>query len=168
VRSAAARYGRTHHDYPATDIFAPCGTVVVAPVAGRIDEVSRTDTWTSKANLGATRGGLSWSLVGVDGVRYYGSHLRSLDAGIVPGRVLRAGDRLGTVGKTGDARWVPCHLHFGLSPVCGSGDWWIRRGVLSPYPYLTSWRRGKNASPVKAVTAWRAKHGCPKSALTDG
>jgi murein DD-endopeptidase MepM/ murein hydrolase activator NlpD len=167
VRSAAASYGRVHHDYPATDIFAPCGSVVVAPVSGRIGEVSRNDTWSSTANKGATRGGLSWSLIGTDGVRYYGSHLRSIDAGIGPGRVVRAGDRLGTVGKTGDARWVACHLHFGLSPDCGTGDWWNRRGVLSPYRFLTAWRHGKNVSPSPAITAWRAKHGCPKAATTD-
>src|SRR6185503_8548660 len=34
-------YGRTHHDYPATDIFAPCGTAVRAVTDGVVLEVSR-------------------------------------------------------------------------------------------------------------------------------
>jgi peptidoglycan LD-endopeptidase LytH len=162
VRSTAVHFGRVHHDYPATDIFAPCGSAALAPVDGRIAEVSRSDTWSARRDDGATRGGLSYSLVGVDGVRYYGSHLTSLRTGIAPGRAVRAGEVLGRVGHTGSARPTACHLHFGISPPCATGDWWNRRGVVPPYPYLTSWRRGGARSPVRAVAGWRAKHGCPK------
>jgi peptidoglycan LD-endopeptidase LytH len=170
VRSAKAHFGRLHHDYPATDIFAPCGTSVVAPTAGVISEVSRTDRWSAHKNDGADRGGLSISIVGTDGVRYYGSHLRSIAAVIIPGRRVSAGELLGQVGHTGDARGLPCHLHFGISPACGTGDWWTRRGVVSPYPFLKAWpsgQPGRSLSPVKTVSAWRAKHGCPKAAQAD-
>ena len=54
-------------------------------------------------------------------------------------------------------------LHFGLSPVCGPGDWWNRRGVVTPYAYLKAWQKGTQRSPVPAVTAWQQKHGCPTS-----
>lgn len=164
VKSKAARFGRAHHDYPATDIFAPCGTAAVAVTDGVVSEVSRTDDWTAGENTGSTRGGLSVSIVGTDGVRYYGSHLKSIAPKIVPGYSVQAGDVLGHVGHTGSAQPTPCHLHFGISPACGVKDWWNRRGALSPYPYLTSWQDGDRRSPVKAVARWQAKHGCPKTA----
>lgn len=177
VRSTKARFGRFHHDYPATDIFAPCGTSVVAPTAGVISEVSRTDRWSAGKNDGANRGGLSISIVGRDDVRYYGSHLRSISAAIIPGRRVSAGELLGQVGNTGDASGLACHLHFGISPACGKGDWWTRRGAVSPYPFLKAWQSsksgnsgkqsGRNLSPVKAVAAWRVMHGCPKAAQAD-
>ena len=161
VGSKSARFGRTHHDYPATDIFAPCGSPALATTAGVVSEVSRKDGWTLRENKGATRGGLSVSIVGTDGVRYYGSHLKSVVKSMVPGYRVRAGQTLGLVGHTGSARPTPCHLHFGISPPCATGDWWNRRGVLSPYAFLTSWQGGGQRSPVKTVATWKAAHGCP-------
>ena len=165
VRAAAAtvHYGRAHHDYPATDVFAPCGSVVVAPAAGRIAEVSAKDTWSSASDDGEARGGLSFSIAGADGVRYYGSHLATLTPAARPGATVAAGQQLGTVGRTGSARGTACHLHVGLSPVCGPGDWWTRRGVVPPYAYLKAWQRGTQRPPAAAVTAWKAAHGCPRS-----
>jgi murein DD-endopeptidase MepM/ murein hydrolase activator NlpD len=157
-------YGRAHHDYPATDIFAPCGSAVLAPMTGTVVEVAAEDVWSSKKNEGEDRGGISWSLAGVDGVRYYGSHLKVLAPAVKPGAKVTAGQVLGEVGDTGSARGTSCHLHFGLSPVCGPGDWWTRRGVVSPYPYLKAWQKGDPRSPVAAVTAWREKNGCPATA----
>jgi murein DD-endopeptidase MepM/ murein hydrolase activator NlpD len=125
VRSGKAHYAAYHHDYPAADIFAPCGTRVAAPYTGRISEVSRTDVWSAETNEGAVRGGLSFTLVGDDGVRYYGSHLRRLDPAIKAGARVEAGDTIGRVGNTGDAAGIACHLHFGISPPCGVGDWQV-------------------------------------------
>jgi len=156
--SSEVSYGRTHHDYPATDIFAPCGSQVLAPVTGTVQEVSRIDRWDPASDLGARRGGLSVSIVGRDGVRYYGSHLSFIAAGIAPGAVVRAGQVIGKVGRTGSARATACHLHFGLSPACGPGDWAVRRGVVYPWPYLDAWRRGSSSSPAAAVARWRAVH----------
>ena len=69
VTGCQARYGTSHHDYPAADMFTARGCTVVAPVDGRDDEVARTDNWTPASDRGADRGGRSVSLVGVDGVR---------------------------------------------------------------------------------------------------
>jgi murein DD-endopeptidase MepM/ murein hydrolase activator NlpD len=158
-----ADYGHTHHDYPATDMFAPCGTPVRAAVDGVILEVSRVDRFDLKHPLGADKGGLSVSIKGDDGVRYYGAHLSAIAPGIDAGIRVRAGTQLGLVGHTGNASGV-CHLHFGLSPVCaGTGDWWVRRGVIYPWRYLDSWRAGGNLSPVDEVTAWQRDHGCPSA-----
>jgi murein DD-endopeptidase MepM/ murein hydrolase activator NlpD len=159
LRGCRYDFSRGHHDYPATDIFAPAGCAVVAPVAGRIDEVTTTDRWDAGSNRGADRGGLSVSIVGVDGVRYYGSHLSALASGVVPGARVEPGRLLGRVGNTGSARPTPSHLHFGLSWPTRPGVWWVRRGAVDPWPFLSSWRRGGSLSPAAAVRAARARAG---------
>jgi peptidoglycan LD-endopeptidase LytH len=160
-----ASYARTHHDYPASDIIAGCGAAALSPVDGEVLEVNRVDTFDRRVNAGATRGGLYVSIRGDDGVRYYGSHYRSIDATIQPGTRVRAGQRIAEIGRTGDAG--ACHIHFGISPLCtGGGDWWIRRGVIFPWPYLDSWRAGGNRSPVDEIAGWKAAHGCPTQPRT--
>jgi murein DD-endopeptidase MepM/ murein hydrolase activator NlpD len=157
--AGVASYGRAHHDYPATDIFAPCGATVVAVTAGSISEIAAEDVWDPAVNDGATRGGLAVTLVGDDGVRYYGSHLASIDPAIAVGARVEAGTPLGVVGNTGNARGIACHLHFGLSPPCGVGDWQVRRGTIGPAPYLDSWRDGDaSVSAIEEISAWRAAH----------
>jgi murein DD-endopeptidase MepM/ murein hydrolase activator NlpD len=153
ISGCRTSYARSHHDYPATDVFAAKGCAFVAPVAGRVDEVAYTDSWNGSTNKGADRGGLSVSVVGVDGVRYYGSHLSAIAAGIRPGVSVAAGTRLGSVGNTGSARGIATHLHFGLSWPTRNGVWWVRRGEVYPWPYLDSWRSGGDRSPAAAVAA---------------
>jgi murein DD-endopeptidase MepM/ murein hydrolase activator NlpD len=166
VVSGKASYAHTHHDYPATDIISPCGSPVLAVTDGVILAVTRVDTWTAKANLGATRGGLSVSLLGDDGVRYYGSHLRSINAGVEAGVRVKAGQNIAVVGDTGDAS--ACHLHFGISPPCArTGDWWLQRGVIWPWPYLDAWRAGTSKSAVTEIRAWSQQHGCPTAPTVD-
>jgi peptidoglycan LD-endopeptidase LytH len=140
-------YSRFHHDYPAADIFCPIGSVFVAVTDGVIDFVSRVDTWDPKLNDGATRGGLAVAIVGDDGVRYYGSHLSQVADGIVPGARVIAGQQLGLTGKSGDARFVDPHLHFGISRPTTPDDWQVRRGEIAPYEYLRAWQRGENVKP---------------------
>jgi hypothetical protein len=153
VAGCRARYANAHHDYPATDMFTQRNCTFVAPVAGRVDEVSRTDRWDPATNLGADRGGRSVSLVGVDGVRYYGSHLEAVLPGVAPGLRVRAGQPLGRIGNSGSARGTDVHLHFAISWPTRPGIWWVRRGVVPPARYLDSWRTGGNLSPVEAVQA---------------
>jgi peptidoglycan LD-endopeptidase LytH len=159
VTGCQARYGTSHHDYPATDLFTARGCTFVAPVDGRVDEVARTDNWTPASDRGADRGGRSVSLVGVDGVRYYGSHLEAVAPGIAPGVRVRAGQPLGRIGNSGSARVTPVHLHFGISWPTRPGIWWVRRGLVPPARYLDSWRAGGDLSPVRAVQAARAEAG---------
>jgi murein DD-endopeptidase MepM/ murein hydrolase activator NlpD len=159
-------YAHVHHDYPATDIIAACGSKVVAATNGTILEVTRVDKWKASVDAGATRGGLSVSIRGDDGVRYYGSHFEEINTNIQPGVRVTAGEMLGKVGETGDAS--ACHLHFGLSPVCsGVGDWWNQRGVIWPWPYLDSWRAGGHKSPAAAIVAWQRQNGCPTKPTVD-
>jgi peptidoglycan LD-endopeptidase LytH len=152
-------YEHSHHDYPATDIWADRGCRFLAVVAGRVDEVSRHDRWDPSTNRGATRGGRFVSIVGVDGVRYYGSHLERVAKGIKPGVHVKAGQVLGRVGNSGDARGIPTQIHFGISWPTRHGVWWVRRGEVYPWPYLDRWRVGGHKSPRRAVARKRAEVG---------
>ena len=112
VTGCEVNYAKAHHDYAATDILAKAGCKFVAPINGVVDEVNRSDNWSGKTNLGIDRGGLYVSIIGEDGVRYYGSHLRSIPASIQPGVVVKAGRLLGGIGASGSARGTAPHLHF--------------------------------------------------------
>ena len=161
VADCKVNYARAHHDYPATDILAKKGCIFVSPIDGVVDEVNRTDMWSGKTNLGIDRGGLYVSVIGTDGVRYYGSHLTSIVKSIQPGVAVKAGQILGKVGSTGSARGTSPHLHFGISwPTPSQPNvWWVRRGAVLPWKYLDAWNAGKDLSPAKAVAAQLAKVG---------
>ena len=159
VTGCEVNYAKAHHDYAATDILAKTGCKFVAPINGVVDEVNRTDNWSGKTNLGIDRGGLYVSIIGEDGVRYYGSHLRSIPASIQPGVVVKAGRLLGTIGATGSARGTAPHLHFGISWPTPPQTWWVRRGEVLPWKYLDAWKAGKDLSPVKEVNARKLKVG---------
>jgi peptidoglycan LD-endopeptidase LytH len=168
ISGCRVSYGHVHHDYPATDIFAKVGCRFVAPTDGTVTEVARVDSWDPATDLGADRGGRSVAMVGADGVRYYGSHLQQVAAGIAPGTRVRAGQLLGLIDNSGDARSTPTHLHFGISWPTRPGVWWVRRGVVYPWPYLDSWRAGGNRSPAAAVRAALAEAGTPEPACRSG
>ena len=159
VADCEVNYARAHHDYAATDILAKAGCKFVAPIDGVVDEVNRTDMWSGKTNLGIDRGGLYVSIIGTDGVRYYGSHLRSIPASIQPGLSVKAGRVLGAIGATGSARGTAPHLHFGISWPTPVDTWWVRRGEVLPWKYLDAWKAGKDLSPVKEVNARKLKVG---------
>jgi peptidoglycan LD-endopeptidase LytH len=159
VAGCGASYGRGHHDYPAADIFAAVGCRFVAPTDGRIDEITPADRWDPRTNRGAARGGITVSMIGVDGVRYYGAHLSSIAGSIRPGVKVHAGQDLGRTGRTGSARNTPPHLHFGLSWPTRPGEWWIRRGTVYPQPFLDDWRAGRNTSPAATVQRAKATYG---------
>jgi murein DD-endopeptidase MepM/ murein hydrolase activator NlpD len=145
--SDTADYGATHHDYPATDIFTPIGTEFVAVTAGRVDFVSATDEWDPAVDDPESRGGLSVAIVGDDGIRYYGSHLSRVTDGLTEGQRVEAGQVLGLTGRSGNAAGTDPHLHFGISHPTYPEDWQVRRGELSPYPFLNAWRQGQQLRP---------------------
>ena len=157
VAGCTVTYSKYHHDYPASDIFAKKGCAFVSPIAGVVDEVNTVDKWSGKTNLGADRGGLSISILGDDGLRYYGSHLSKIEANIVPGYKVATGEKLGEIGSTGSARGTKPHLHFGISYPTEKGIWWVRRGVglekgkTSPWKYLQAWQTGKDLKPKLTV-----------------
>jgi murein DD-endopeptidase MepM/ murein hydrolase activator NlpD len=159
ISGCTVTYSKYHHDYPASDIFAKKGCAFVSPIAGVIDEVNTVDKWSGKTNLGADRGGLSVSIIGEDGLRYYGSHLSKIEAKVIPGYKVATGEKLGEVGSTGSARGTKPHLHFGISYPTEKGIWWVRRGVglekgkSSPWKYLQAWQAGNDLKPKLIVPA---------------
>lgn len=117
-------YGPHHHDYPATDIFAAIGVPVVAATRSVVLRTSPTEVG---------KGGITATLRGEDGWRYYYAHLDRLVPSLKPGDVVEAGTLLGWSGNTGNARTTPPHLHFGISLYGPT------KGEISPYPYLQTW-----------------------------
>ena len=114
VAGCSVTYSKYHHDYPASDIFANKGCAFVSPIAGVVDEVNTVDRWRGKTNLGADRGGLSVSIIGDDGLRYYGSHLSKIESKIVPGYRVATGEKLGEIGLSVLIRHVKVfNLNFG-------------------------------------------------------
>jgi peptidoglycan LD-endopeptidase LytH len=151
IGGCKSSYSRAHHDYPATDILAKTGCKFLAPTSGVIDEVNDVDRYSWKNNDGALRGGLSLSMIGDDGVRYYGSHFSKIYKKVVPGYRVKAGELIALVGTSGDAAGTAPHVHFGISWPTEAGIWWVRRGMVSPWKYLDVWKAGRDLSPKKEV-----------------
>ena len=159
VSGCEVKYGRYHHDYPATDLQAKKGCAFVAPISGVVDEVIAKDVWRGKTNLGQDRGGLAVSIIGDDGVRYYGSHLSKIESSTVVGVRVLAGTKLGEIGSTGSARGTAPHLHFGISWPTEKDIWWVRRGVVYPWKFLDAWKAGKDLSPANSIKSVKLKMG---------
>lgn len=147
-------YGSAHHDYPATDIFTPLGSDFVAPTSGVVEYISRVDLWDPRTDRGEDRGGLSVSVVGDDGIRYYGSHLSTIAAELNVGDRVEAGQLLGKTGNSGNARPAGPMLHFGISRPTRPDDWAVRRGEINPYPFLKQWQAGL---PLRPDVPWLPK-----------
>ncbi len=99
---------RTH---AGVDIFAARGTPVLSATRGLV--VSIRDTGL---------GGKQVWVLGPARERHYYAHLDGWKPGLEQGDVLTAGDVLGFVGTTGNARGTPPHLHYGIYRVDGAYD----------------------------------------------
>jgi murein DD-endopeptidase MepM/ murein hydrolase activator NlpD len=117
----APRTGGTHEGI---DIMAPLGTAVLAAADGVIIGNRRT----------AIGGTVLWVL-GSGRRLYYYAHMRELAPGMRMGRLVRAGDRLGAVGNSGNAQHTPPHLHFAIYAV-ESHFYPLRMTAIDPYPAL--------------------------------
>ena len=88
-------------DHKGIDIFANKGTPVVAATDGRI-------RFTGEKGLGGKQ---VWLRDRKRSQSLYYAHLDSIKPGL---NSVKAGDTLGFVGNTGNARTTPPHLHFGI------------------------------------------------------
>lgn len=160
VKGCAATYARKLLVLPKTTIWAAKGCSFVAPVAGVVDETNGQNKWRPSTDRGPDREGRFVSIIGDDGVRYLGGHLDGIADGIKPGIRVRAGQYLGTVGKSGNARNTGANLYFAISWKAGPGLWWVRRGMVEPWSYLDAWLSGnKTLSPREATSALRGRLG---------
>lgn len=115
--------GRTHEG---TDIFAAAGTPVVAVSDGKI----------TAAGDDGGKGGLR---IWVSGKFYY-AHLSGLAKGLKVGMPVKAGQVIGYVGTSGNAKGGAPHLHFGYDPKGGQS---AGRSWGNPFPLLERWKTGR-------------------------
>ncbi|MDP9845580.1 M23 family metallopeptidase [Streptosporangium lutulentum] len=127
---------------PKTTIWAGKGCSFVSPVSGVVYETNAQNRWTPSTDRGPDREGRFVTVVGDDGVRYLGGHLDSITPGIKPGVRVGAGQVLGQVGNSGNARSTASNLYFAISWKADSSLWWVRRGMVEPWDYLDAWLKG--------------------------
>lgn len=108
---------RNHHG---VDIFAPRGTPALAAVDAVVARVQTT-------SIG---GNVVWLQPLFGDLRLYYAHLDSHNVEL--GQYVMAGEVVGTVGNTGNARSTPPHLHFGVYQRRRGR----RGGPADPYPFL--------------------------------
>lgn len=160
VKGCKTEYRRKLLVLPKTTIWAKPGCAFVSPVGGVVDEVNVQDNWSSATDAGATREGRFVTIIGDDGVRYLGGHLDSVAEGVKPGTRVKAGQLLGRVGTTGNARDTGPNLYFAISWKTGPAYWWVRRGMVKPWDYLDAWQKGnRTLSPREETLKLRAKLG---------
>ena len=131
-----ARFGtkRNGHSHQGQDLFAEEGIPVVAPRAGTVTYVENQPR------------GAGWYVV-LDGdgedLDYAFMHLKEGSIPVQKGEHVDQGQRLGSVGHTGDAQGN--HLHFEI----WQGTWWGKTSApIDPMPYLQQWQAW---SPVRAI-----------------
>lgn len=118
--------GRSHEGL---DILAPYGTTVCSVLDGVILYTGR-DTY----------GGNVVKVLGEDHRIYYYAHLDSY-LKFDPGQKVQRGERIGYVGKTGNALNTPAHLHFEIMNI----SWYLPLVTenVNPYPELASTYSGQ-------------------------
>lgn len=105
-----------------TDVFAPTGTPIVAVTDGVVARMSTVDRFDGIRGLG----GLTVSYEQGD-QRFYNAHLDAIHPDMAIGHEVEAGDVIGWVGRTGNARGTPPHLHLG---------WYVDDVAVNPYGSL--------------------------------
>jgi peptidoglycan LD-endopeptidase LytH len=104
--------GRRSHQ--GVDIFADKGTAAIAAVDG----------WVARVGHSTLGGKVVWLVDGERSRYFYYAHLDAFEA--LEGSKVKAGDVLGYVGNTGNARSTPPHLHFGI----------YAPSAVDPMPYV--------------------------------
>ena len=118
---------RTGHRHGALDIMARRGTPVLAAVDGTIRKL-----FFSRA------GGITiYEFDAPETFNYYYAHLDRYADGLREGMKVKRGDVIGYVGSTGNAPAHAPHLHFAVSVLPPTKEWW-KGEAIDPYPMLMS------------------------------
>lgn len=140
----AARVG---HRHGALDIMARRGTPVLAAVDGTIRKL-----FTSRA------GGLTiYEFDSDEKMNYYYAHLDGYVSGLREGNRVKRGEVIGYVGSTGNAPANAPHLHFSMTPIPPTKEWW-KGEAIDPYPILME--RGVT-TPASALPEHLSGSGSP-------
>jgi peptidoglycan hydrolase-like protein with peptidoglycan-binding domain len=102
------------------DILADAGKMIYAVADGTITKIY--------ADYPGSLAGNGVQLTTADGTYYFYAHMTGINTGIAVGVKVKAGQIIGTVGKTGNTNTN--HLHFEVHPKGGS--------AVNAYPYLKS------------------------------
>lgn len=166
------RFGPGWRLHQGTDIFAPQGTPVRAPVDGTI----------RMTNGGL--GGISTYVIQPDGGYVYLTHLAGRPEGLTEGQQVKVGDVVGYVGSSGNARGTSPHAHFEIHPVppkkviVGKGKKRQEKLVpqqvppgtqlpaIDPKPYLDQWIAEAIANVPKLIAHYEA--GRPRALQATG
>ena len=120
---AAFGAGRAGHTHQGQDVFAACGTPLVAARGGVV-----------KLNQNEANAG---NYLVIDGagtdVDYVYMHMAA-PSPLQKGAIVMTGQSIGNVGDTGDA--VGCHLHFEM---WGKPGWYTGGTPFDPLPALKAW-----------------------------
>lgn len=113
--------------HEAIDILAPAGTSVRAAAPGTIEKMFVSDA-----------GGNTIYVRSQDRetIHYY-AHLGEYAKGLKDGQRIRRGQRLGTVGSSGNASPKAPHLHFAIMRTTKDAKWWEPANAINPYTELT-------------------------------
>ena len=131
------------------DIFAPKLTPAIAAADGYITGVPE----------GGIGGKTVWMKVAGKNIHLYYAHLdKQL---VADGQKVKLGDTLGLVGNTGNAKYTPSHLHFGI---------YTYRGPVDPWPYVNKTVRTAPAVAAKDLDInlkWKKKETNKTKSLDD-
>ena len=117
----------------AIDIMAPEGTPVVAASEGTVE----------KLYFSRGGGGITVYVRSPDGQWiYYYAHLQEYAPGLSEGQRVEKGQRLGSVGSTGNASPGGPHLHFAVHQMT-AGEPWYEGTPVNPYPLLAGEGQGR-------------------------
>ncbi len=113
--------GKRKHE--GIDIFAKKGTEVVAVCSGTVS---------------VSNGGIGGKTIWLQADNYsWSAYYAHLDSQYVyNGQIVNKGDIIGKVGNTGNAKYAPAHLHFGI---------YTNSGAIDPLPFIKT-------APKLAVT----------------
>ncbi|MBU8892338.1 MAG: M23 family metallopeptidase [Bacteroidales bacterium] len=106
---------RIHHG---VDIFAKRNT----------DVITSADGYITRTGSGRIGGKYVWTYYPSLGINCYYAHLETI--AVKGGLKIKAGTKIGTVGNTGNAKYTPPHLHFGIYQ---SGI-----GPIDPYYFIAT------------------------------
>lgn len=116
--------------HEAIDIMAPPGTSIIAAAPGEIERLFESDA-----------GGLTIYVRSPDRETiYYYAHMQEYAPGLKEGQKVRRGQRLGTVGSSGNADPSAPHLHFSIIRTTPDAEWYEPATAINPYPILTGER----------------------------